>query len=221
MMDDQEYEELMRTVVRTYHVPPDPPLDEMWRRIEARRIGAPARTGWYRAGTALAASLVLGVGIGRYIIPAAGDASHVSRSTSAVARDATPRTETSDATAPAAAAFVAGIPYNVATRQYLGQTAALLLALPAVRHTGGADARFAAQAQELLSTTRLLLDSPAAADPTMRGLLEDLELVLAQIARLRSTQGEAELDFITSTLEQRDVLPRLSSVAADVASSDN
>ena len=159
MMKDHEDEQLMREAVRTYHVPPEPPLEEMWRRIEARRIGT--------------------------------------------------------------AGFVAGIPYEVATRRYLGQTAALLLALPLTVPAGGADARFAAQAQELLSTTRLLLDSPAAADPTMRGLLEDLELVLAQIARLRSTQGEAELDFITSTLEQRDVLPRLGSVAADVASSDN
>ena len=210
MMDDQEYEELMRTVARTYHVPPDPPLEEMWRRIEARRIGTTGRTGWYRTGIALAASLVLGGGIGRYVVPAAGDASRVSPSASVATRDVTPGT----------AEFVAGIPYEVATRRYLGQTAALLLALPVAVPPGGADARFAAQAQELLSTTRLLLDSPAAADPTMRGLLEDLELVLAQIARLRSTQGDAELDFITSTLEQRDVLPRLGSVAADVASSD-
>ena len=221
MMKDHEDEELMREAARTYHVPPDPPLEEMWRRIEARRVGTPARTGWYRTGIALAASLVLGVGIGRYVVPAAGDASRVSPSTSVVARDVTRGTETSDATAPAPAGFVAGIPYEVATRRYLGQTAALLLALPVAVDPGGADARFAAQAQELLSTTRLLLDSPAAADPTMRGLLEDLELVLAQIARLRSTQGEAELDFITSTLEQRDVLPRLGSAAADVASSDN
>jgi hypothetical protein len=211
MMKDHEHEDLMREAARTYHVPPDPPLEEMWRRIEARRIGTAARTGWYRTAIAFAASLVLGVGIGRYVVPARGDASRVSPSTSVVARDVTPAT----------AALIAGIPYEVATRRYLGQTAALLLALPSAVPPGGADARFAAQAQELLSTTRLLLDSPAAADPTMRGLLEDLELVLAQIARLRSTRGEAELDFITSTLEQRDVLPRLGSAAADVASSDN
>jgi hypothetical protein len=215
-MKDHEDEELMREAARTYHVPPAPPLDEMWRRIEARRIGTAARTRWYRTGIALAASLVLGVGIGRYLVPAAGDARRMS-----IAREATPGAEPSDPNAPATAGFVPGIPYEVATRRYLGQTAALLLALPLAVPPGGADARFAAQAQELLSTTRLLLDSPAAADPTMRGLLEDLELVLAQIARLRSTQGEAELDFITSTLEQRDVLPRLGSVAADVASSDN
>ena len=210
MMKDHDDEDLMREAVRTYHVPPEPPLEEMWHRIEARRVGTAGRTGWYRTGIALAASLVLGVGLGRYVVPAAQDARRV-----------TPATEASDATAPATEAFVPGIPYDVATKRYLGQTAALLIALPSAVRPGGADARFAAQAQDLLSTTRLLLDSPAAADSTMRGLLEDLELVLAQIARLRSTQGEAELDFITSTLEQRDVLPRLGSVAADVASSDN
>ena len=210
-MKDQEYDDLMREAARTYHVPPEPPLDEMWHHIEARRVRAARSTGWYRTGFALAASLALGVGLGRYVVPAAREATPVSQAT--VAADVTP---------PATEAFVPGIPYEVATRRYLGQTAALLIALPAAVRPGGADARFAAQAQELLSTTRLLLDSPAAADSTMRGLLEDLELVLAQIARLRSTQGEeAELDFITSTLEQRDVLPRLGSVAADVASSDD
>ena len=209
-MKDHDYDDLMREAVRTYHVPPEPPLDEMWQRIEARRSATTSRAGWYRIGLALAASLVLGVALGRYVVPAAGDASRVSPTASAVAPEPAPATE----------AFVPGIPYEVATRRYLGQTAALLIALPAAARPGGADARFTAQAQELLSTTRLLLDSPAAADSTMRMLLEDLELVLAQIARLRSTQGEAELDFITSTLEQRDVLPRLGSMAADVASSD-
>jgi hypothetical protein len=210
-MKDHDHDDLMREAVRTYHVPPEPPLDEMWHRIEATRVRAARSPVRYRTGLALAASLALGVGLGRYVVPAAQDATPVS-----------PATAATDVTPPATEAFVPGIPYEVATRRYLGQTAALLIALPAAVRPGGADARFTAQAQELLSTTRLLLDSPAAADSTMRGLLEDLELVLAQIARLRSTQGEeAELDFITSTLEQRDVLPRLGSVAADVASSDN
>lgn len=210
-MKDYDHDDLMREAARTYHVPPEPPLDEMWHRIGARRVGTSGRTRWYRTGLALAASLALGVGLGRYVVPAAEDAKIASEVTVA-----------SDSAAPATEAFVPGIPYEVATRRYLGQTAALLIALPAAVRPGGADARFTAQAQELLSTTRLLLDSPAAADSTVRGLLEDLELVLAQIARLRSTQGEeAELDFITSTLEQRDVLPRLGSMAADVASSDD
>jgi hypothetical protein len=39
-------------------------------------------------------------------------------------------------------------------------------------------------ARDLLTTTRLLLDSPAGADPARRELLETLELVLVQIARL-------------------------------------
>jgi hypothetical protein len=112
-------------------------------------------------------------------------------------------------------------PYQVATTQYLGQTAALLIAFPTQVRDGRADSRLVAQAADLLTTTRLLLDSPAAADPELRGLLDDLELVLAQIARLRGTRAPAELDLITGTLEQRDVIPRLRSVAADVSSSDN
>src|SRR6185436_20477164 len=68
-------------------------------------------------------------------------------------------------------------PYRQATTEYLGQTVALLSSLPAAARDGQPDARFVTQAGELLSMTRLLLDSPAAAsDPRLKNLLEDLEL---------------------------------------------
>ena len=68
------------------------------------------------------------------------------------------------------------------------------------------------QATDLLSTTRLLLDSPAAAsDARLKQLLEDLELVLAQLSRLPAEHGGAEIDLITEALERRDVVPRLRS----------
>ena len=51
-------------------------------------------------------------------------------------------------------------------------------------------------ARSLLGTNRLLLDSPVATDPRMRQLLEDLELVLAQIAQL-SAEGRA---FVVATV---------------------
>ena len=40
-------------------------------------------------------------------------------------------------------------------------------------------------------------------------LLDDLELVLAQVVRLSSTRPRQELELITDALEERDVLPRL------------
>jgi hypothetical protein len=112
-------------------------------------------------------------------------------------------------------------PYRQATTEYLGQTVALLTALPAAARDGQPDARFTTQASDLLTTTRLLLDSPAAAsDPRLKSLLEDLELVLAQLSRLPSEHGGTELHLITEALEQRDVVPRMRAAAASISSDD-
>jgi hypothetical protein len=77
--------------------------------------------------------------------------------------------------------------------------------------------QFIARAGDLLTTTRLLLDSPAADTPSMRNLLEDLELVLAQVVRLRDAPSRTELDLIHQALDQREVLPRLTTAAADIS----
>lgn len=108
-----------------------------------------------------------------------------------------------------------GRPYEVETSQYLGQTAALLVSLPSEVKAGRADQQFSARAADLLARTRLLMDSPAANDPAMRSLFEDLELVLAQVVRLQNNGNRVELDIINRALEQRDVIPRLRTAAAD------
>ena len=108
-------------------------------------------------------------------------------------------------------------PYEVETSQYLGQTAALLVALPSEVKAGRADRQFTARAADLLTRTRLLMDSPAANDPAMRSLFEDLELVLAQVVRLQNNGNRIEMDLINRALEQRDVIPRLRTAAADIS----
>jgi hypothetical protein len=65
--------------------------------------------------------------------------------------------------------------------------------------------------------TRLLLDSPAASDPRLRDLLEDLELVLAQVARLRASPHAEELTFIAAAMDERDVVPRIRTAAASMS----
>jgi hypothetical protein len=55
----------------------------------------------------------------------------------------------------------------------------------------------------------LLLDSPAANDASTRLLLQDLELVLAEIAQLSSSPKSHDRDLITQGLEQGGVLSRL------------
>ena len=70
-------------------------------------------------------------------------------------------------------------------------------------------------------TTRLLIDSPAAAeDPKLHSLLEDLELVLVQIARLRVERSKGDLDLIHQAVEQGDVISRLNSAVATTQSSE-
>jgi hypothetical protein len=184
----------------------------MWERIEGERFGARGTAGprssvrgsrgiWW---VGLAAALVGGVAIGRLTGPGP----------QLVATTDVPRT--ADRVPRAADSS-----YDGSTARYLGQTAALLVALPAEVRAGRADKRFVARAAELLTTTRLLLDSPAAADPQVRALLEDVELVLAQVAHLESDGGRVEFELITQALEQRDLLPRLTSAVAGGGEADD
>ena len=218
-MRDDRFDELMDDAVRTYRVPPAPPLDAMWQHIEHEHFGARARwwssprAVWTVAGLGIAAALMFGIGVGRYSSQLEREAAIATRGSAEIRVGSDIREDGLLATASDAA-------YNETTSKYLGETAALLIALPSEVGEGRADRRFIAQAGELLTTTRLLIDSPAASQPEFKSLLEDLELVLAQIARLPAKRGAAELDLITKALEQHDVVPRLRSVVADMPITD-
>ena len=71
------------------------------------------------------------------------------------------------------------------------------------------DAQLGAWARQLLSNTRLLLDSPVANDPQRRPLLEDLELVLVQIVQLSPGTAPQDRELIEKTLQREHVLTRL------------
>jgi hypothetical protein len=108
-----------------------------------------------------------------------------------------------------------GLAYRLAAAQYLTRTETLLTGFRTETRAGEpAATQFAAQARDLLGTTRLMLDSPAAADVRLRALLEDLELVLAQIAQLPARGDREDLQVITHALEQRSVLLRLRSASS-------
>jgi hypothetical protein len=102
--------------------------------------------------------------------------------------------------------------YRLAAAQTLGQAELLLTSFRAdARQRGVVDPQLAQWAGDVLSSTRLLIDSPAGRDPKLRPLLEDLELVLVQIVQLRAAPdarpGDAEL--VDHALQERDILPRL------------
>jgi hypothetical protein len=103
--------------------------------------------------------------------------------------------------------------YRLVAAQTLGQAEMLLTSFRAETRAGGTlDPQVITWAGDVLSSTRLLLDSPAGRDPKLRPLLEDLELVLAQIVQLRGAPaGTAggDADLIDHALQQRDIMPRL------------
>jgi hypothetical protein len=100
--------------------------------------------------------------------------------------------------------------YQLTTMQHLSEAEALLTSFrtrsPADQQM---DAQLGAWARQLLSNTRLLLDSPVANDPQRRPLLEDLELVLVQIVQLSPGSTPQDRELIEKTLQQDHVMTRL------------
>lgn len=212
-MKAERLDDLLQEARTSYRVPPEAPFDAMWERIEREsfdgvRRAAPRRRGWQAPLAGIAATLLVGFGLGRFTARtsdgsrgAGGDAAVISAG-AVISKDLAE-------------------PLQRATYEYLARAVALLDSLP--RSTQGAplhdDARFVADASQLLGTTRLLLDSPAASDPRMRALLEDLELVLAQVSRLRTAPRADELTFIAEAMDERAVVPRLRTVTASYTAS--
>ena len=73
--------------------------------------------------------------------------------------------------------------FALAAGSYLGRADALLTKVAQVRESGRPAPEIQSWAESLLLETRLLLDSPAAEDPSLASLLLDLELTLAQVSQ--------------------------------------
>jgi hypothetical protein len=99
--------------------------------------------------------------------------------------------------------------YQVATIQHLADAEALLTSFRIESRSQKMDASLSSWARDLLSSTRLLLDSPAAEDPRRVRLLQDLELVLAQIVQLSPTAEARERELIEGTIRDGHVMTRL------------
>lgn len=193
--EDPKFEAWLKDAAKSYHSPLPTPRAELWQRIEhARRHDRVIRLRpWMAWAVAAAAVLVLGIGIGRITVrqpqPAPAPTQVVTAEIDSLANQA----------------------YQVAATQYLSRTEAFLTSFRADANRSASTARLARQARDLLSTTRLMLDSPAANDPRLRSLLEDLELVLMQIALLNPVEDGHERDLITQGMNQSNVLPKLRS----------
>jgi hypothetical protein len=101
--------------------------------------------------------------------------------------------------------------YQITAVQNLSEAEALLTSF---RSRSGADQQMDAQlgtwARQLLTNTRLLLDSPVGDDPQRRPLLQDLELVLVQIVQqLSPGSTPQDRDLIEKTMRDNHVMTRL------------
>lgn len=205
-MDDREITEMAQKHLET----PEVPRDRMWERIDAARQGRrgvlqpdfepKTRPVWRysRLAAGIAAVLVVGVLIGRTMrdggpvptgVPVAGTEVQGPglHDPLAVEREV----------------------YRLATSDLFGRADFLLTDFK-VRSCGATDlAAVPEWAGGMLVQTRLLMGTTVADDPATLQLLEDLELVLAQIVGLSRDNCVRDMAWIRSGLENRSTIDRL------------
>ena len=206
---NEQMDELLTGLREGYNPPPPTPREEMWaiiqsrlratpgsgvhsmdeaRRARANRLHRPL--GWV---TAAAALLVLGLGIGRMTAPEGGP-------------------EPAVAPGPNPAVL------RTASLDHLVKTETHLTLVRADARAGRVEPSLSSWARGLLSQTRLLIDAQGDADPAMKRLLEDLELVLVQIVGVTNenendpARVRSELNLALDGIEERDILPRIQAV---------
>ena len=207
MPDDNRFEEFLRRETRDYHAPVPPPADAMWARIEPDVADAirqpqvrrfPVRRVWLYAGAGLAAAMLLGVAIGRWSAVGAPSAS-------------TRITQAPPANGNGSDSARRAVHVRASTLDHLAQTEMFLTAVRADLSAGriARDDEVTAKSLELLTRTRLLLDASEDRSPAVEQLLQDLELLLAEIAAMPPSGGRADRRLLEETMRQGDILPRI------------
>ena len=226
--NDSDFDAWITKAAPLLNAPTATPRLAMWDAIEAARPtsdGVPSisitgvtplrRTRWMWP-VAVAAALLVGVGIDRYSMRSSAASLHtVASRRSAASRNAASATAASDTA-------ISSRLYRLAAQQTFTQAEALLTAYRAsdvAARNPDAARQLGTWGREVLSSTRLLLDSPAGDDPQLRPLLNDIELVLVQIIRLSGAPlDSSDRALIDGAMRERDLLPRIrTAVPAGVA----
>ena len=235
-MNDDQLDENLAEAARDYNAPGDVPREAMWARIaEARRqpksIATPTPSrrvcAWPSVGIAAALLISTGIVIGRRMERSTTPPKTVTASLDTTThRDSVlpvvAQHETTAASTDPGVVAVRGstpersgpaksVAYQMVVLQHLAGTEAMITTFRAAARNGETDAHVARWARDLLGTTRLLEASPAAEDPMMKRLLEDLELVIVQIVQYsnRGTNDPEELDLIEQSIKKRGVITKL------------
>lgn len=198
--------ERMIEAAQDYNRPPEPPREEMWAviraslpgraesdgvdELEARRASAGRMYRWtpWAVGLAAAATLAVGFGLGRMT-----------------------REPVSGAVPVASAPGRTSTPMRLAAAEHMSDAEAMLTLFRSSTEGAGDRTATVSWARDLLTTTRMLLDSRVGEDPKMAELLSDLELVLVQIA---NSSGDQDDQLIEDGIQQQALLAKLRSAAA-------
>ena len=211
MNDEERMDAAIREQAEAYHRPPPTPRAELWARIEAERAARRERPApgpqvrWTVWAVGIAATLAIGVALGRFTAPEPNGSGVVVRP------------ESTGANGPGDALPAA---YRMAASEHLSRVETFLTVFSGDVESGRAgEVDLEMPARQLLRRTRLLRESPAAEDDVvLRALLDDIEFVLLQIASFAQVGDERELGFVEQGLNQRSVLLRLrSAVPSTVA----
>jgi hypothetical protein len=192
--DDDRFDAWLREASAGYNaLPPNAqvPREEMWRTIAAARAAGRTpgvtrllpRTPWLLAAAAVAL-LAVGIGIGRMT------SSEVNSGFSTAPDSQMPAT------------------YGVAATRHLTSAEAFVTAVRMSSYAAR-DTTIQRWARELLTDTRLLLDSPAGDDQRRRALLEDLELLLVQVMELENSRTSDTNELLLDKTQQDQLLTRL------------
>jgi hypothetical protein len=223
-MSEDRFTRMLRRAAQDYNAPSETPRDEMWAVIHDRLdlpdaavapdatadvadstvIRLVPRRRWVRWSVALAAMLAVGFGLGRLTLRMAEPgpsptATLAGKGAPGAKGAATPDNKT--------------LPFRLAATDHLGQAEALLTVVRS-EGPGQVGVQTVDWARSLLSTTRLLLDSPAGRDPKLAPLLEDLELVLVQIANVRGSGSNEDLRMIRESMQHNNLLSKLQTVVS-------
>jgi hypothetical protein len=201
--DDTKFDEFIRQGAKEYRASVTPPADAIWAAIEAdvtkaiapkaksRSFASLRTTAWI--GLGIAATLLVGVGVGRW----------TARNTVApVNATATARTTTADSVSSNSHA-------RAVTLDHLADAEVFLTAVRAELKSGQADAERAERSRDLLVRTRVLLGSSRNRTPEVERLLEDLELLLAEIAALPQSHSSLDKTLLDESMRNGNIIPRI------------
>lgn len=230
MTDEERFEQFLRDNSADYESPRgEVPRDEMWKAIQAQRGTGAAVPTFQRiaarrwAWIGMAATLLLGVGIGRYayrgqtepapaVVAATSLPTTPSDNPQATPLDTPVSVVPDSPSAPTnGAPFATNGAYAVASDRHLQAVQVLLTSFSTENADTRSDSLVAVWARGLLTNTRLLLDSPAARDPQRARLLQDLEVILVQLVQRSPGTAAADRSDVERTLQKTQIISRLRS----------